>query len=86
LFDEPTSGLHPYDANRLINVFDSLVLKGNSIIMIEHNSEVILASDWVIDLGPEGGKHGGEIIAQGTPEEIAQIKESATGEILSKKL
>lgn len=86
LFDEPTSGLHPYDANRLIHVFDSLVTQGNSVIMIEHNSEVILASDWVIDLGPEGGKHGGEIIAQGTPKEIVNIKNSATGELLAKIL
>lgn len=56
-----------------------------SVIMIEHNTEVISASDWVIDLGPKGGKHGGEIIGQGTPKEIAQIKNSATGEILAKR-
>lgn len=85
LFDEPTCGLHPHDANRLIHVFGSLVTQGNSVIIIEHNSEVILASDWVIDLGPEGGKEGGEIVAQGTPKEIAKIKHSATGKLLAKR-
>ncbi len=82
LFDEPTTGLHPHDAGRLINVFDRLVRLGNSVIVIEHNADMILAADWVIDLGPEGGNEGGEIIAQGTPEEIIKNARSATGEVL----
>lgn len=83
LFDEPTTGLHPYDAGRLVSVFDQLVRLGNSVIVIEHNVDVILASDWVIDLGPEGGKKGGFIIAQGTPEEIMLNTSSVTGKVLS---
>ncbi len=82
LFDEPTTGLHPQDASRLINVFDKLVSLGNSVIVIEHNTDLILASDWVIDLGPEGGSEGGELVAQGTPEDIMKSKNSATGKIL----
>jgi excinuclease ABC subunit A len=85
LFDEPTTGLHPHDASRLMRVFDRLVRQGNSVIIIEHNPEVILASDWIIDLGPEGGNRGGEIIFQGTPEEIVQQPGSATGSVLSKR-
>lgn len=84
LFDEPTCGLHPHDTTRLIHIFHHLTHKGNSVIVIEHNSEVILASDWVIDLGPEGGEHGGQIVVQGTPEEVAKHPNSATGLILSK--
>ncbi len=83
LFDEPTTGLHPHDAGRLINVFDRLVSLGNSVIVIEHNVEVILASDWVIDLGTEGGNQGGKIVAQGTPEEIMNNTSSVTGKVLS---
>ncbi len=82
LFDEPTTGLHPHDAGRLINVFDRLVRLGNSVIVIEHNADMLLAADWVIDLGPEGGNEGGEIIAQGPPEEIMKSARSATGEVL----
>ena len=82
LFDEPTTGLHPQDASRLINVFAQLVSMGNSVIVIEHNTDLILASDWVIDLGPEGGNEGGELVAQGTPEDIIKVKNSATGKIL----
>lgn len=82
LFDEPTTGLHPQDASRLINVFDKLVSLGNSVIVIEHNTDLILASDWVIDLGPEGGSEGGVLVAQGAPEDIMKNKNSATGKIL----
>ena len=85
LFDEPTTGLHPHDASRLIKVFDRLVSLGNSVMVIEHNTDVIMASDWVIDLGPEGGNDGGEIIAQGTPEEIMKHEQSATGKVLSQR-
>lgn len=70
LFDEPTVGLHPQDVERLIGVFDRLVMKGNSVVVIEHNQNVLRAADWLIDLGPEGGKRGGCIMAQGKPEEI----------------
>lgn len=83
LFDEPTTGLHPHDAGRLIRIFDRLVNSGNSVVVIEHNTEMILESDWVIDLGPEGGNEGGEIIAQGTPEEIMKNPRSFTGKVLS---
>lgn len=83
LFDEPTTGLHPHDACRLINVFDRLVKLGNSVVVIEHNREMILESDWVIDLGPEGGDKGGEIVAQGTPEEIMKNPASYTGKVLN---
>ena len=83
LFDEPTTGLHPQDAGRLIHVFDQLVRQGNSVVVIEHNPDMILASDWVIDIGPEGGNEGGEIIAQGTPEEIMDNVTSATGKVLA---
>jgi excinuclease ABC subunit A len=84
LFDEPTTGLHPHDAGRLIRIFDRLVTFGNSVIVIEHNAELIMESDWVIDLGPEGGNEGGKIIAQGTPEEIMKKAGSATGKVLSR--
>lgn len=84
LFDEPTCGLHPKDANHLIGVFQRLVKMGNSVIVIEHNPEVILSSDWVIDLGPEGGNYGGNIIVQGTPETVINCETSATGKILKK--
>lgn len=86
LFDEPTTGLHPHDAGRLLNVFDRLVRMGNSVIVIEHNTDMILASDWVIDLGPEGGNEGGKIVAQGTPEDIMKNPLSITGRTLVRLL
>lgn len=81
LFDEPTTGLHPHAAGRLIYVFDRLVRLGNSIIVIEHNVNVILASDRVINLGPKGGNQGGEIVDWGTPEEIMRNTSSVTGNV-----
>lgn len=72
LFDEPTVGLHPHDVERLIGVFDRLVKMGNSVVVIEHNQNVLLAADWIFVLGPEGGNHGGHLIAAGTPEEILE--------------
>jgi excinuclease ABC subunit A len=73
LFDAPTVGFHPQDADRLIGVFDRLGEKGNSVIVIEHNLRVLLATDWIIDLGPEGGNRGGSIIAVGTPKVPAEF-------------
>ncbi len=82
LLDEPTTGLHFHDVRNLLEVLHGLVDKGNTMIIIEHNLEVIKACDWIIDLGPEGGDGGGEIVAIGTPEEIVKIKESYTGQFL----
>ena len=82
LLDEPTTGLHFHDVKKLIDVLNSLVNMGNTIVVIEHNMEVIKCADYIIDLGPEGGDFGGEIIAQGTPEEVACCKQSYTGDIL----
>ncbi len=86
IFDEPTSGLHFEDIKMLLNVLNRLVDKGNTVIVIEHNLEVIKVADYIIDIGKEGGKNGGYIIAQGTPEEISECKESFTGEFLKKEL
>ena len=86
ILDEPTTGLHFADIHRLIEVLDSLVEKGNTVIVIEHNLDVIKTSDWVIDLGPEGGDGGGTIVAQGTPEQIAAVKESYTGRFVKRLL
>ncbi len=82
VLDEPTSGLHLKDTDRLLGILHSLVDNGNSVIVIEHNLQVIASADWIIDLGPEGGKNGGELIAQGTPEEVCKNKKSVTGEYL----
>jgi excinuclease ABC subunit A len=82
LIDEPTTGLSFYDVHQLLNVLQRLVDKGNSVVVIEHNLDVIRASDWIIDLGPEGGHRGGQIIAQGTPETVAQTPDSHTGRYL----
>ena len=86
LLDEPTTGLHFHDIQLLLKVLERLRKKGNTIVVIEHNMEVIKCSDWVIDLGPEGGSGGGEIIASGTPEEVSEVKESHTGKELRKIL
>ena len=86
ILDEPTTGLHFDDINRLISVLNSLVDKGNTVIIIEHNLDVIKTADWIIDLGPEGGDDGGRVIAQGTPEEIVKVKGSYTGMFLKKVL
>jgi excinuclease ABC subunit A len=82
LLDEPTTGLHFHDVKKLIDVLNNLVDKGNSIIVIEHNLEVIKNADYIIDLGPEGGEKGGTIVATGTPEQIINQKASYTGEVL----
>jgi excinuclease ABC subunit A len=86
ILDEPTTGLHFDDIKRLLHVLNQLVEKGNTVLIIEHNLDVIKSVDWIIDLGPEGGDAGGEIIAQGTPKEIANNKKSYTGQYLKKIL
>ncbi len=82
ILDEPTTGLHPIDVRLLLHVLHQLVDRGNTVLVIEHNLDVIKTADWIIDLGPEGGDKGGEIIATGTPEEVAKVKESYTGQYL----
>ena len=86
ILDEPTTGLHMYDVELLLRVLKRLRDNGNTVVVIEHNMDVIKTSDWVIDLGPEGGSDGGEIIAVGTPEELTKIKKSHTGKHLKKEL
>ena len=86
IFDEPTTGLHFHDIKTLLNAFDSLMERGHTIIIIEHNMEVIKSADYIIDIGPEGGKAGGQIVCVGTPEEIIKCDESHTGKFLKEKL
>jgi excinuclease ABC subunit A len=86
LIDEPTTGLSFYDVHKLLDVMQRLVDKGNSILVIEHNLDVIRCSDWVIDLGPEGGDRGGELVAFGTPETVAETPHSYTGQYLQQVL
>ena len=82
IFDEPTTGLHFDDIAKLLDAFERLLRSGASILIIEHNLEVVRRADWVIDLGPEGGEGGGRILAEGTPEQIAEVSESYTGRYL----
>ncbi|MCF6132189.1 excinuclease ABC subunit UvrA [Flavobacterium wongokense] len=86
VFDEPTTGLHFHDIKKLLASFDALIEKGHSIIVIEHNLDLIKCADWIVDLGPEGGENGGKILAIGTPEEIIKNKKSVTGHYLKDKL
>lgn len=86
IFDEPTTGLHFHDINKLLQAFDSLIKRGHSIIVIEHNMDVIKYADYVIDLGPDGGNNGGQLVCCGTPEEVAANKTSITGQFLKKTL
>ncbi|HND75765.1 MAG TPA: excinuclease ABC subunit UvrA [bacterium] len=86
ILDEPTTGLHFEDIKMLMNVLGQLVDKGNTVVIIEHNLDVIKCADWVIDIGPEGGDGGGNIVGEGTPEEIAKIKDSYTGKFLKQEL
>ena len=86
ILDEPTTGLHFADIELLLNVLSRLKSQGNTIVVIEHNLDVIKTADWVIDLGPEGGSGGGNIVATGTPEDVAKVSGSFTGQFLKKML
>jgi excinuclease ABC subunit A len=86
LLDEPTTGLHFYDIEQLLRVLHRLRDKGNTIVIIEHNLDVIKTADWIIDLGPEGGERGGRVIATGTPEMVAKHPDSYTGAFLQKAM
>jgi len=85
ILDEPTTGLHFEDVSRLLHVLHRLVDQGNTVLVIEHNLDVVKTADWVIDLGPEGGRRGGRVVGAGTPEEIARLR-SATGSVLKEVL
>ena len=86
VLDEPTTGLHFADISKLMDVLRSLVERGNTVVVIEHNLDVVKIADWIIDLGPEGGEAGGTVVAEGTPEEVARAKGSYTGEFLAEIL
>jgi excinuclease ABC subunit A len=86
VLDEPTTGLHFEDIRKLLKVINGLVDKGNTVIVIEHNLDVIKTSDWVVDMGPEGGGGGGTVVAEGTPEDVAAVPESYTGHFLAELL
>lgn len=86
VLDEPTTGLHFEDISKLLRVIQGLVDKGNAVVVIEHNLDVIKSADWIIDLGPEGGSGGGTIVAEGTPEDVAKVQESHTGFFLNEIL
>ena len=86
ILDEPTTGLHMADVHRLIEVLQKLVDAGNTVIVIEHNLDLIKCADHIIDLGPEGGDKGGTLVASGTPEEVAKVKKSYTGQYIKQEL
>ena len=86
IFDEPTTGLHFHDIKKLMNSFNALIDKGNTIICIEHNLDVVKCADWVLDLGPEAGEKGGELLFAGVPEDLTKEPKSYTGKYLKDKL
>ena len=86
IFDEPTTGLHFHDIKKLLKSFNRLLERGHTLLIIEHNMDVIKCADYLIDLGPEGGEHGGTLVACGTPEEVAANPASYTGQFLTEKL
>ena len=84
--DEPTTGLHFADVQKLVKILHQLVENGNTVVVIEHNLDVIKTGDYIIDMGPEGGSKGGTVVAQGTPEQVAKVKESYTGKYIKRML
>ena len=86
IFDEPSTGLHVHDISKLLHSFDALIARGHSVLVIEHNMEVLKCADYIIDLGPEGGRDGGQIVCQGTPEEVARSGKGYTSHYLAAKL
>ena len=86
IFDEPTTGLHFHDIKKLLTSFEALLEKGHSIIVVEHNIDLIKCADHIVDLGPEGGNKGGILMGEGTPEELAKNKKSFTGKYLARKI
>ena len=86
ILDEPTTGLHQHDIKKLLEILHTFVALGNTVVVIEHNLDVIKTADWIIDLGPEGGSQGGQLIANGAPEKVAKDKRSFTGKYLKEML
>jgi len=86
IFDEPTTGLHFYDIEKLLTSIQALISRGHSVVVIEHNMDVVKCADWVIDMGPEGGDKGGEVMFSGTPEGLIELKQNATAYFLKVKL
>ena len=86
IFDEPTTGLHFHDIKKLLASFNALIAKGHTIVIVEHNMDVIKSADWVIDLGPEAGDKGGNLVYEGTPEGLTECKDSYTGKFLAERL
>ena len=86
ILDEPTTGLHVYDIKKLVTILNRLIGNGNSVVVIEHNLDVIKCADYIIDMGPEGGDEGGTVVTTGTPEEVAECEKSYTGQFLKKIL
>ena len=86
IFDEPTTGLHFHDIEKLLKAFNALIELGNSVLVIEHNLDMIKSADWVIDIGPEGGNQGGQVVFAGTPENLVTCQESYTGQYLKRHL
>jgi len=82
ILDEPTTGLHAHDIKKLLEILQTFVAQGNTVVVIEHNLDVIKTADWIIDMGPEGGVNGGQIIAEGSPEKVTEINGSYTGDFL----
>ena len=86
IFDEPTTGLHFHDISKLLASFNALIERGHSVLIIEHNMDIIKCADWVIDMGPDGGNQGGRLVCEGTPETIVACEQSVTGQYLKEKL
>ena len=86
IFDEPTTGLHFYDVERLLKAFDALLAKGHSVVVVEHNMDVIRAADWIIELGPEAGDFGGKVVFEGTPEDLAASGKTYTAKYLKSNI